>query len=107
MLLGIMILLRGLFVYASAIAANPYDPGPWTSAFELFAMAGSAWVLAGTMRSDRSFSERWYPSGDKAAVLGRFLFASLLVVVGIQHFMYARLVATLVPAWIPGHLFWA
>jgi uncharacterized membrane protein len=39
--------------------------------------------------------------------LGRLFFASLLVVVGIQHFLYARFIATLVPAWIPGHLFWA
>jgi uncharacterized membrane protein len=31
----------------------------------------------------------------------------LLVVVGVQHFMYARFVATLVPAWIPWRLFWA
>jgi uncharacterized membrane protein len=39
--------------------------------------------------------------------LGRFLFALPLLVFGIQHFMYARYVATLVPSWIPGHLFWA
>jgi hypothetical protein len=25
----------------------------------------------------------------------------------IQHFQYAQFVATLVPGWIPGHLFWA
>ena len=30
-----------------------------------------------------------------------------LVVFGTQHFLYAKFVATLVPSWIPGHLFWA
>src|SRR5713226_7889837 len=30
-----------------------------------------------------------------------------LVVFGVQHFLYARFVAALVPSWIPGHLFWA
>jgi uncharacterized membrane protein YphA (DoxX/SURF4 family) len=90
MLLAIMLLLRGLSVYAPRLAANVHDPGPWTSGFEILAMGGAALILAGT-----------------AVGLGRFLFASLLVVVGVQHFLYARFVATLVPAWIPWHLFWA
>lgn len=33
--------------------------------------------------------------------------ASLLVVVGVQHFLYAAFIATLIPAWIPWRLFWA
>jgi uncharacterized membrane protein len=41
------------------------------------------------------------------AMVGRVFMASLLVVVGVQHFMYAGFVATLVPAWIPWRLFWA
>jgi uncharacterized membrane protein len=39
--------------------------------------------------------------------LGRCLFAALLLVVGVQHFLYAKFVSTLVPAWIPFRLFWA
>ena len=38
---------------------------------------------------------------------GVFLYALAMVVFGIQHFMYAGFVATLVPGWIPRHLFWA
>jgi uncharacterized membrane protein len=30
-----------------------------------------------------------------------------MVVVGVQHIMYAHFVSTLVPAWIPARLFWA
>jgi uncharacterized membrane protein len=91
-LLAITILLRVLLVYVPKLAANPHDPGPWTSGFELLAMCGAALVLAGA------------PTAIK---LGRFLFAIPLVVFGVQHFLYARFVATLVPSWIPGHLFWA
>ena len=43
----------------------------------------------------------------KLADSGRFLIAISLVVFAVQHFMYARFVATLVPAWIPARLFWA
>jgi len=91
-LLAVTILLRVLFVYVPKLAANPHDPGPWTSGFELLALCGAALVLADV------------PTTIK---LGRFLFAIPLVVFGVQHFLYARFVATLVPPWIPGHLFGA
>jgi uncharacterized membrane protein YphA (DoxX/SURF4 family) len=29
-----------------------------------------------------------------------------MIVFGAQHFMYAAFIATLIPAWIPIHLFW-
>jgi uncharacterized membrane protein YphA (DoxX/SURF4 family) len=91
-LLAITILLRVLLVYAPKLAANPHDPGPWTSGFELLAMCGTSLVLAGTHATIK---------------LGRLLFAIPLVVFGVQHFLYAGFVATLVPSWILGHLFWA
>jgi len=37
---------------------------------------------------------------------GRILFAFAMIVFGAQHFMYTRFVATLIPAWIPQHIFW-
>src|SRR5450432_89135 len=90
--LAITILLRVLLAYAPKLAANLHDPGPWTSGSELLAMCGVALVLA---------------AGYKTITAGRILFAIALVVFGIQHFQYARFIATLVPSWIPGHLFWA
>jgi uncharacterized membrane protein len=38
---------------------------------------------------------------------GRIFIAVSLVVFAIQHFLYANFVATLVPGWMPGRLFWA
>src|SRR5689334_3692212 len=32
--LAIMLVVRGLLVYAPRLAANLHDPGPWTSGFE-------------------------------------------------------------------------
>jgi len=37
--------------------------------------------------------------------LGRFLFGISMIIFGIQHFLYAAYIATLIPSWIPGHLF--
>jgi uncharacterized membrane protein YphA (DoxX/SURF4 family) len=88
--LAVTLLLRALLFYAPKLAANAHDPDPWTSGFEILAMCGLALVISGI-----------------GLVAGRFLFAISLVVFGAQHFLYAKFVATLVPSWIPGHLFWA
>ena len=37
---------------------------------------------------------------------GSVFFSITLIVFGIDHFLYAEGVATLVPDWIPFHLFW-
>ena len=90
--LAVTILARALLFYVPKLAANPHDPGPWTSGFELLALCGAALVLAGAHTSIK---------------LGRVLFAVSLVVFGVQHFLYAHFIATLVPSWILGQLFWA
>jgi hypothetical protein len=38
---------------------------------------------------------------------GSYLFAASSIAFGIDHFLYLRFVARLVPGWIPWHLFWA
>jgi uncharacterized membrane protein YphA (DoxX/SURF4 family) len=44
---------------------------------------------------------------EKSHMLGRIFVAISLVVFGVQHFIYGGFVATLVPAFMPGRLFWA
>jgi uncharacterized membrane protein len=44
---------------------------------------------------------------DKRQTFGRIFVAISLVVFGVQHFIYGGFVATLVPAFMPGRLFWA
>ena len=44
---------------------------------------------------------------EKSQTPGRILVAISLIVFGIQHFMYGGFVAGLVPAFMPGRLFWA
>ena len=38
--------------------------------------------------------------------MGRCSLGAFLVLAGIQHFLFPQFVMTLVPAWIPGPLFW-
>lgn len=99
-LLGVALLLRVLLAYAPSLFAHLRDPGPWTSGFELLALSAVALVLAGELESRDS--RRWH-----GLIVARLLYASALVVFGVQHFLYAKFIAMLIPAWIPGHLFWA
>jgi len=56
---------------------------------------------------DSAVSRNRYGTPDWTTTIGQYLFGIPLVVFGAQHFLYAAFVATLVPAWVPWHLFWA
>src|SRR5262249_43194653 len=43
---------------------------------------------------------------QKFIPLGPIFFSITMVAFGIDHFLYPDFVATLVPDWIPGHVFW-
>jgi uncharacterized membrane protein len=107
MVLGVVLLLYGLLRYTPALVARVHDPGPWTVLFEILAMVGGAWVLAASFPAEGRGSSSWERMLWRLADVGRFLIAISLVVFAVQHFMYARFVATLIPAWIPARLFWA
>lgn len=107
MVLGVVLLLYGLLRYVPALVARVHDPGPWTVLFEILAMVGGAWVLAASFPAEGRRAPSWESTVWRLADVGRFLIAISLVVFAVQHFMYARFVATLIPAWIPARLFWA
>jgi uncharacterized membrane protein len=103
--LGAVLFLYVMILYVPKIKADMHAPGPWTSGGEILALCGASLVLAGTLPASRC-----NPSGRFASAFrewGRVFFALTLVVFGVQHFLYATFIATLITAWIPGHLFWA
>ena len=106
-LLGILFLLYVLLLEVSKVAANPMNVGTRTIFFETLAMCGSALTLAGTLPAGGSGSRRWDSVSDKLTGLGPSLFGASSVVFGIDHFLVLGVIASLVPAWLPGGLFWA
>lgn len=81
-----------LVFHLTAPLAVLHDGVARTRALETLAFAAAAAFLAGAPAA--------------VATLGRLLFAFAMVVFGVQHFMYAGFVATVVPSWIPGPLAW-
>ena len=106
-LLGVVLLVYALCRYVPEWVTRLHDPGPWTVIFEILAMVGGAWVLAGSFPLDASLPQPSERLLFRLGVVGRYLIAVSWVVFGVQHFLYAGFVASLVPTWIPGHLFWA
>jgi len=106
-LLGVALFLYVLFLQFPRLITQPHNPDPWSSGFELLALMGGAFVLA---RIETPDGLRFEPT-DKVlshlATLGRVVFAVALVVFAVQHFLYAKFVATIIPAWIPARLFWS
>lgn len=106
LLLGVGLLLRVAIIHLPRLLANIHDPGPWTSGGEILSLCGGAFVLAGVLMQEPASHTRGVPE-SKRTLVGQYLFALPLFIFGAQHIMYAAFLATLVPAWIPGHLFWA
>jgi hypothetical protein len=82
--------------------------GVWDGAVEALAYCGGALVMAGSfsesngIASKNSFA-RWL---EKLIPLGRFFFATLLIVYGCSHFVYTDYVMPMVPKWLGMSLFW-
>lgn len=104
--LGIGLLLRVVVVHLPRVLVNLHDPGPWTSAGEMLSICGGAFVLAGALLPEQASHTEGIPP-RRTTVVGQYLFALPLFIFGAQHFLYAAFIATLIPVWIPEHLFWA
>ncbi|HTT32006.1 MAG TPA: hypothetical protein VMH48_00250 [Methylomirabilota bacterium] len=68
--------------------------------------AGTAILFIGLVRIIRAGSSQWRGI-DGVAALGPLFFAIPLAVFGADHFVASKVVASIVPSWIPWHLFWA
>jgi hypothetical protein len=93
-----MILLGGLLFALFLFSYVPYELlvnpdgrqiGAWNNALKELMLSGSAFVIAGVF-----------------VPVGRFFYSIMMIVFGIEHFLFAEFVKSLVPGWIPGDLFW-
>jgi uncharacterized membrane protein len=106
-LFGLLLLLFVLIYYVPKIIAQLHDPGPWTSSSEVLALCAAALFIAALLPLERAAAPEWSRRLHLAERYSTLLFAAGLIVFGVQHFMYGTFVATLIPSWIPGRLFWA
>jgi hypothetical protein len=77
--------------HAPRLIADPRNGGAWAIAFETFALGAVAAILAVPSRPN----------------LGRLCYGLSLPAFGGLHFVFRDYVASVIPGWIPGHMFWA
>jgi hypothetical protein len=110
-LLGLFFLLCVLVLFVPKAVASPLDLNIRTCFFEELALGASAFILAGCLQKEEpNFARGRRPLDsaiDKLVASGPYLFAVSSIVFGITHFLILRFIASLVPAWLPGGLFWA
>lgn len=107
LLFGVLLLLIFCFYYIPyqfLASPNYMHFADWENAEKELAFAGGALVIAGCFFQKNENPLTRYL--EKLIPLGAVLFVITIVSFGILHFMLAKQAATLVPSWIPGHLFW-
>jgi uncharacterized membrane protein len=101
LLVSAMILALGLLLHPSEIAANPGILDLWARALKVVALSGAAALVAGSLcKKERGIA--WL---EWLIPLGPFFLASFFIMGGIEHFVYARFVYQMIPAWVPAHPF--
>jgi hypothetical protein len=103
---GLLLLLFVVYYipYQFLTSSNYLNLGEWENALKELAFAGGAFVTAGIFPGN--YKSPLLRFLQKLVCAGAILFAIPIICFGILHFMEAKDAATLVPAWIPGHLFW-
>ena len=87
-----------VLLHLPGLVKDIHNGGEWTVCFELIALGSGAMVAVAS--TCRKYNYQWI-------FIARILFGVSLIVFSGLHFIYADYIATLIPAWIPFHLFWA
>lgn len=89
---------------------NIYSPlhlGLWSNALKELAFCGSALIVATSLiNNNEAVAFPSYKLSQSLYSVGIFFFCFMLTCFGIDHFLYPDFVASLVPSWMPGKLFW-
>ncbi len=93
--LGTLYTLATLVIILPRYLAHPSDMGLRTVVFEPLALASIAFLLPG-----RDLVPAWL------RLASRVVFAIAMVVFGVDHFLALAPIGTLIPGWIPWHVFW-
>lgn len=103
LILGGFLLFCVVILHAQEIGDILTSGTARTRALEPLALCGAALALIETLPAAMDG-----PRGSDRPIvkLGQILFAFSMIIFGVQHFEYWKFVATLIPSWIPGHVFW-
>jgi uncharacterized membrane protein len=108
---AVVVFFWALLRHIPVLAGSPFPSGDWTNAAKALRFVGGALAVAATLPKldvERGTPLWRFMNLERAFIVaGRICVAPTLVVNGIQHFVFPRFVASLIPAWFPGDAaFW-
>jgi uncharacterized membrane protein len=107
-LIGVWALAR----HVPLLATEAFLSGAWTRAGKALAFMGGTLAVAATsphISVGRHTTFMTFANLEREFILvARICLGTFLVISGIQHFLFATLVVSLIPSWFPGRaIFWA
>src|SRR5580698_3251172 len=106
-ILGFLLLLLFIFPHVVLLLSNIYDPNEWTVALEMLAICSGAFILAGIIEDKEAKETSSNDFVKRMATAGYYGFSLSVVGFCVLQFKYVHFVSTLIPAWIPFHIFFA
>jgi uncharacterized membrane protein len=100
-------LLWLLLLKLPAAFPAPTEVGSWYGCAETAVMVAGAWVLYAWFATEWDRRRFAFATGDEGVRIARVLYGVALIFFGFGHFAYVKQTIVLVPAWLPGHVFWA
>jgi uncharacterized membrane protein YphA (DoxX/SURF4 family) len=102
----LLLLILLVFHIPHRLNNSPEIVGAWTNQLKLLALSGSAFIAAATFTNNTGNRSAFTRFLERLIPFGRIFFSIMLIIFGIDHFLYVDFVKTLVPTWIPGDVFW-
>jgi uncharacterized membrane protein len=107
---AVLVVAWALLRHLPLVAADSLLAGSWTRAGKALTIFGGSLAVAATLPPVPGAStpgwRRFMNATGPFVRLGQLSLAGFLVLTGMQHFKFTALVATLIPAWIPGSAIW-
>jgi len=100
-------LLWLLALHVPRVILAPMHEVTWGGCAEIVTLVAACWVL---YASTATSSDKPYVaalSGTQAVQVARIAFAVVLPLIGLEHLVYAKETADMVPAWLPYRMGWA
>ena len=100
-LLVVLLVWTALFKFPFIVRA-PLEEVSYQTNGENFVLIAASWVLYAGLAKAPAF-----PGGEVGLRIAYLLYGLALIAFGLSHVFYLEMTAPLVPAWLPGPVFWA